>query len=72
MWDHAMSKKLKQFASSHPKRVKVTPLDKYLDKLAFTNMKFDISDRRLLRLVKAFGIVLTMKPKAFKNRVPSK
>lgn len=38
MWDHAISKKLKKFTDSHPKRVEVTPLDKYLDKLAFTNM----------------------------------
>lgn len=72
MWDRAISKKLKQFAASHPKKVEVTPLDKYLDKLAFTNMKFDISNRAILRFVSAFGIVLTMKPKTFKNRIPSK
>ena len=37
MWDHAISKKLKRFAEEHRKKVEVTPLDKYLDKLAFTN-----------------------------------
>ena len=72
MWDHAISKKLKRFADEHRKKVEVTPLDKYLDKLAFTNMKVDISNRRLLQHVKAYGIVLTMKPKVFKNRIPSK
>ena len=72
MWDHAISKKLKRFAEEHRKKVEVTPLDKYLDKLAFTNMKVDISNRRLLQHVKAYGIVLTMKPKVFKNRIPSK
>lgn len=72
MWDHAISKKLKRFAEEHRKKVEVIPLDKYLDKLAFTNMKVDISNRRLLQYVKAYGIVLTMKPKMFKNRIPSK
>lgn len=71
MWEHAFSKKLKKFADEHPSRVEVTPLDKYLDKLAFTNMKFDISNRSLLQSVKAFGVVFTMKPKSFKNRIPS-
>ena len=71
MWDHALSKELKKYAASHPKEVEVTPLDKYFEKLAFTNMQFDISNRDVLRKVKAFSIVFTMKAEAFKNRVPS-
>ena len=73
MWKDALSKQLTYYAAQHHKRVEVTPLDKYFDHLAFTNMKFSVSNRDyLLRTVNTCGVVFTMTNKAFKNRVPTK
>ena len=73
MWKDALSKQIIYYGAEHHRRVKVIPLDSYLDHLAFTNMRFSVSNRDyLIRTVSAYGVVFSMKPNAFKRRVPTK
>ena len=71
MWKQSLSQDLKNYATSHPKKVEVTPLDKYFNKIAFINTQFDKSNKEAFRRVKPFSVVLSMKAKAFKNHIPS-
>ena len=72
MWASAISNQLRRFANQHKDRVKVSDLDQYLEKVTFTNMKFNISNPNVRSMVCAYGIVLTMEKEAFsKNRVPT-
>ena len=72
MWAGSISNHLKRFANQHKDRVSVSDLDQYLEKVTFTNMKFNISNPKVRSMVCAYGIVLTMKKEAFsKNRVPT-
>ena len=73
MWKDALSKQLIYYGAQHHRRVKVIPLDSYLNHLAFTNLRFSASNRDyFLRTVSSYGVVFTMEPKAFKKRVPTK
>ena len=68
MWEDAMSNDLKKLPQREPKVV-VNYLDKFLEHITFTNMKFN--PRHLHSCEKATAVVFQMKPKAFPDRVPS-
>lgn len=73
MWKDALSKQLIYYGAKNQRRIEIVPLDSYLDHLAFTNMKFSVSNRDyFLRTVATHGVVLTMEKKAFRRRVPTK
>ncbi len=70
MWKHAMSSELRKISeSSQSGDVLVCPLDDYLGKVTFTNMKFD--SKYLKSHLKAKAIVLPLEADAFKDRVPT-
>ena len=69
MWEDAMSNELKKLPQTEP-TVMVNYLDQFLERIIFTNMKFN--PRRLRSCEKATAVVFQMRPSAFRNRVPSK
>ena len=72
MWKDALSKQIVCYGDQHCKRIKVVPLDSYLNHLSFTNLKFAVSNRDyFLRTVSSYGVVFTMKVNAFKKRIPT-
>ena len=71
MWRHAIAKGLTRYAADNSERVEIKHLDAYLGKATYTSMKFPIaSNPQLKRKVKESGVVLTMVPDAFGNRIP--
>ena len=74
MWNHAISSRLKKYTAADEckGRVEIKPLDECLEKLAFTVMKFDISNKLVRQIVHSCGVVFTMVPGAFKNRIPTR
>ena len=71
MWAHALSSELKKLPERR-NNVKIVKLDHVLDRVTFTNMKFDSTNKKLIPQVKAYGVVLSMAPGAFKHKVPTK
>lgn len=69
MWENALSSDLKRLPQKE-QNVQVHYLDKFLERITFTNMKF--SARSLRSCEKATSVVLRMKPKAFPGRVPTR
>ncbi len=73
MWKQALARALIKYANNNKERVEIKYLDSCLDKVAFTNIRFPISTNVGLKsMVKESGIVFSMTPKAFGNRVPDK
>ena len=74
MWKHAISRELKDLStakSSVSDRVTVYFLDEYLETVTFTNLKFNLRDNmHLLPQVKTYGVVFSMRPRAFKKHLP--
>ena len=68
MWEDAMSNELKKLPRKEPKVV-VEYLDEFLERITFTNMKFD--PRNLHSFDKSTAVVFQMEPDAFRNRVPT-
>ena len=70
MWANSISNQLRKFARSkcYSDRIKVIDLDQYLEKVTFTNMKFNISNPKVRSMVCAYGIVFTMNEGAFSPR----
>ena len=71
MWKGAMARELKDLGKES-ESVKVGYLDNRLEKITFTNMRFKPTDKYFSPQVKANSIVLTMKKKPFKKRIPTK
>ena len=72
MWANAISNQLRKFAHAHNDRVKVFDLDRYLDQVTFTNIKFTFSNPNVRSMVCAYGLVFTMEKGAFSpSRVPT-
>lgn len=72
MWANAISNQLRKFAHAHNDRVKVCDLDRYLDHVTFTNIKFTFSNPNIRSMVCAYGLVFTMEKGAFSpSRVPA-
>lgn len=69
MWKNAISRKFTE--NDYGGRLKIRTLNECLDKVTFTNMKFDISNEALRNTVDESGVVFTMKPHAFFNHVPT-
>ena len=65
MWRHTMSQDLPRFASANSKRVLIKPLNDFLSKVSFTNMRFDISRPKFFHFVKKGGVVFTIDSRAF-------
>lgn len=73
MWQQAIAKNISKFASDHKDRVEIKHLDSCLEKATFTCMRFPISSNiNLKSKVKENGIVFSMAPNAFGNRIPDK
>ena len=73
MWKQALANELTKFASDHSDQVDIKPLDMYITEVTFTSMKFNISSNKALKSkVKESGVVFSMIPKAFGNRIPTK
>lgn len=72
MWEQAVARQLKKFANENDKRVEIKYLDKCLDEVSFTNIRFPISTNKKLKAkVKESGIVFSMAHRAFgDHRVP--
>ena len=67
-WKHAMSKELRTLD-----HVSVFPLDDYLERVTFTNMKFNLrGNKHLLPMVRAYGVVFSMEPRAFPRQQPTR
>ena len=72
MWANSISNQLRKFAHAHSDRVKVFDLDRYLDQVTFTNIKFTFSNPNVRSMVCAYGLVFTMEKGAFSpSRVPT-
>ena len=69
MWKQSISEKFKR--SDYGGRLKIRTLNDCLDKVTFTNMKYDISNEALSKTVDENGVVFTMKQNAFENHVPT-
>lgn len=70
MWKQALSRDLKALTDD---RVVVEPLDEYLERVTFTNMKFNLHDNRhLLPQVQKCGVVFSMTPNAFPRHQPTR
>ncbi len=67
MWKRGMSKDLSRFAKVNQERVKIKFLDDFLGNVSFTNMRFDISNPKILHLVNKGGIVFSIEEKAFRR-----
>ena len=72
MWNHAIARKLRTYATKHKDRLEIKPLDAFFDKATFTNMKFPFKNRQLISVVRENGIALSMAPNAFRNGIPDK
>ena len=72
MWKQAMSRELTRYAATNSGRVEIKHLDDYLDRVSFTNMQFDISNRKIYHLVNTYGVVFRMEEAAFSKRIPTK
>lgn len=70
MWHHALSSKIQDYARNYD-RVVVQYLDNYLENITFTNMKFHISNQEVWKVVCEYGVMFSMKPKAFPNQIPT-
>ena len=73
MWKHAMSRDITAYAKApeNSRRVQIKFLDHYLDRVSFTHMRFDISNKRLRPLVNAYGVVFTMEKDVFRKHIPT-
>lgn len=71
MWKQAISRDLTNYAKKVPKRVQIKHLDHYLNRVSFTHMRFDISNKHLRPLVNAYGVVFTLEHDAFPNHIPT-
>lgn len=72
MWKHAMSAELRKLEKQQSERLKLRYLDDYLEKVTFTNRKFQISgNEHLIPFVKESGIVLTVDETKFPKHLPS-
>lgn len=69
MWKNAISRKFTE--NDYGGRLTIRTLNECLDKVTFTNMKFDISNEALRNTVDESGVVFTMKSHAFPNHVPT-
>ena len=72
MWANSISNQIRKFAHAHNDRVKVFDLDRYLDQVTFTNIKFTFSNPNVRSMIFAYGLVFTMEKGAFSpSRVPA-
>ncbi|XP_019637544.1 PREDICTED: uncharacterized protein LOC109479923 [Branchiostoma belcheri] len=69
MWEHAISKKLKDLPKIYPGRVRVEFLDQYLQRLTYTNYIFTIKEMpRIKKLLITQAVVLTEVERMFLHK----
>ena len=72
MWKHAMSADLMKLEKKSENRLKLRYLDDFLEKVTFTNRKFQIAGNdHLIPNLKESGVVLKVNENKFPKRLPS-